>query len=412
MNVVIINKSDFRGGAAVVSFRLMNALREQGINASMLVCEKLTDSPNVHLAASKWRIKASFLEERLKIFLTRGVNRANLFKIDTASDGLNLYRHPLVKNADIICLNWVNQGMLSLSGLKKMLELGKPVIWTMHDMWCFTGICHHAGSCQRFESECGDCPLLSTGAFAHDLSYKTLLKKARTYKGIHFVAVSNWLARRAGKSSLLKTAPVSVIPNAFPIPSDIPISAPNPSNFTIVMGAARLDDPIKGLAILIESTKILKSKYPDKAEKMELVTFGGLKNPNALDGIVIAHRHLGVIKGENAIRNVYLSADAVISTSLYETLPGTLVEGQVYGCIPIAFDRGGQPDIIDHLDSGYLAEWNDDLKNAAENIADGVIAVMNMNKDVTRKRMFDSAKSRFDAPVIAQKYIELFNSLK
>ncbi len=461
MKVVIINKSDSTGGAAVVSRRLMYALRDLGVDARMLVTEKRHDSPFVHLAASPSAIKRPFLAERLKIFLANGLNRANLFKVDTASDGLPLHRHPLVRKADVICLNWVNQGMLSLKGVRELLRLGKPVIWTMHDMWNFTGICHHAGTCTRWQTTCGLCPLLGKGASTQDISFSVWNNKNTVYHPpttsaprLHFVAVSNWLANLARRSPLLATASLSVIPNAFPIPaaptaaaapietaptasspksdylskrgasaplpqaptpesgylSERRASAPLPK-FRILMGAARLDDPVKGLPILVEATKVLKERYPDQAARMELVTFGNIKDPAAIEGIAIAHRHLGLISGEGNIRAVYADADAVISTSLYETLPGTLVEGQVYGCIPVSFGRGGQSDIIDHLSTGYIADWDDDLHRAAANIADGIIWASRHPAAEIRARMLASARARFSAPTVATAYLRLFHSL-
>ena len=420
MNVVIINKSDFNGGAAVVSYRLMNALRRRGVNASMLVADKITDSPHVRLAASRLRINAEFIADRLPVFFANRFNYGNVFKADSASAGLPLHRHPLVLGADVICLNWINQGVLSLRGIGQLLRLGKPIVWTMHDMWCFTGICHHAGACRRWTAHCGDCPLLGKGASARDLSYRTLQKKLSVYdlsSRLHFVAVSNWLADRTRNSTLLRNIPVTVIPNAFPIEElHTPIRGKNADNdpsvpFRIVFGAARLDDSIKGLPILVEATGILKTNYPEESSKIELVTFGSLKNPRALDDIAISHKHLGIISGEESIREIYRNADAVISTSLYETLPGTLVEGQVYGCIPVAFDRGGQSDIIDHLHTGYLAEWNDDKERAARNIADGILWAMKQDREKICGRMLESARNRFDAPVVAGKYLDLFESL-
>lgn len=417
MNVVIINKSDSTGGAAVVSFRLMNALREQGIDASMLVTEKLTDSPFVHLAAPAWRSKIPFLAERLRIFLTKGVDRSNLFKVDTGRCGLPLHRHPLVRNADIVCLNWVNQGMLSLAGLNKIRQLGKPVVWTMHDMWCFTGICHHAGRCRRFEQQCGQCHLLGSGGRLDDISHKTLIRKLNSYgpqfPPVHFVAVSNWLAELARKSTLLRDMPLSVIGNAFPLAdAEAPLSTPNhKGTFTILFGAARLDDPVKGLPILIEATRVLKRKYPAQAGRLHLVTFGSVKVAGSLDGMEIPHTHLGPVSGADNLRKIYLAANAVVSTSLYETLPGTLVEGQAYGCIPVAFDRGGQKDIVDHDDTGFLAEWNDDPAIAAENIAEAVMMSFKAKRELMIPKMQDAVRRKFDYPVIARKYIALFRSL-
>ena len=67
--ILIINKSDSTGGAAVVSRRLMEALRAEGADARMLVVEKLTDSPFVEVAAPPEKEMIPFLAERLKISL-------------------------------------------------------------------------------------------------------------------------------------------------------------------------------------------------------------------------------------------------------------------------------------------------------------------------------------------------------
>lgn len=418
MKVVIINKSDSTGGAAVVSRRLMFALRDLSVDAHMLVTEKRLDSQYVHIAASPSAIKLPFLAERFKIFLANGLDRPNLFKVDTASDGLPLHKHRLVRDADIICLNWVNQGMLSLKGFRDLLHLGKPVVWTMHDMWNFTGICHHAGTCTRWQTNCGICPFLGKNASTQDISFSVWNNKHTVYGAgkspLHFVAVSNWLAGLARRSPLLANASLSVIPNAFPIPDSVATSSivrQNHDKFRILMGAARLDDPIKGLPILTEATKILATDYPETAARMELVTFGNIKNPTALDGIAIANRHLGMISGEDNIHAVYAVGDAVVSTSLYETLPGTLVEGQVYGCIPVTFGRGGQSDIVDHLSTGFIADWDDDPHLAAANIAEGLVWASRQPMAEIRARMYDSARSRFSAPAVAGAYLQLFDKL-
>lgn len=406
----------------MVSARLLNALRNLGTEASMLVCEKRHESPWVQRAASPSRIKRSFLAERLKIFLANGLNRDDLFKVDTASDGLPLHRCRIVRDADVICLNWVNQGMLSLSGLRELIRLGKPIVWTMHDMWNFTGICHHAGTCTRWKQTCGLCPFLGTAKSPDDISLSVWNNKKIVYDEalrlaaasgtrLHFVAVSNWLADMARSSSLLADMPLSVIPNAFPVPEQPVEKTGHGGRFRVLMGAARLDDPVKGLPVLVEATRVLRRQYPDEAEKIELVTFGNVKEPAALDGIAVSHRHLGVIGGEERIRETYLEGDAVVSTSLYETLPGTLVEGQVYGCVPVSFGRGGQADIVDHLSTGYIAEWSDDLPTAAARIAEGIIWAMRQPAPEIRARMYASARSRFDAPVVAARYLDLFRSL-
>lgn len=390
MKIALICKSDSTGGAAVVTFRLMNALRANGMDARMIVTEKKSGSPHVIEAASQNKSLVPFLAERLRIFAGNGFNRKTLFRIDTASDGLPLHRIPFVREADVICLNWVNQGVVSLKGIRKLAALGKPLVWTMHDMWNMTGICHHAGYCQKFlgpRGECGDCPLLEHKASKNDLSHKVWQHKRNLYDSvnINFVAVSTWLADTARKSSLMHDSDISVIPNAFDtttisLPTKTAVSD-NRDSARIIFGAARIDDPVKNHHTLVEATKILADKYPQEAKRLELVTFGSLKDPDALKGVAIRHTHLGRISPEE-IRDIYESGSVVVSTSEWETLPGTLIEGQAWGCVPVALDHGGQPDIIDHLSTGYLAPWSDNRKENALRIAEGILWGINNRNSV------------------------------
>lgn len=410
LRVTLVNKSDFTGGAAMVSYRLLGALRDAGVDARMLVAEKLHDSPFVMRAASPSRIRRPFLLERLRIFQALGYKRENLFKIDIANTGLPLWRHSWIRDADVVCLNWVNQGLLSIRGVEKIAAMGKAVVWTMHDMWCMTGVCHHAGTCQRFTAECGNCPLLAGRAKPHDISYEVHAEKAamNARANIHYVAVSRWLEQKARESSLLRDASMSVIPNAFPLDPSQPAPRHAPDgNITIIMGAARLDDPIKGLPILLKTTELLhKTGLP-----FRLVTYGNVKDPHALDGVAIPHRHLGMITSAERLREVYRDGDIVVSSSHFETLPGTLVEGQAYGCVPVSFDRGGQSDIIDHLETGYIARFNDDSEIAAHNLAEGIVwAAHHLSSEIVGN-MRRNVIERFSATSVAERYIALFRSL-
>lgn len=421
---VFICKSDLRGGAAVVTFRLVQALRNEGYDARMLVCEKLSDAQFVETCAGKWQIKKAFLKERLKVYLHNGRSRETLFKIDPASDGLPLWRHPWVTGSDAVFLSWVNQGMLSLKGVSEICALGKPVAWIMHDMWNMTGICHHAGKCTGFIHKCGDCPLLETAAGPTDMSRKVWEEKMLTYEGcrIKFVAVSTWLASRARESELLRNRDVSVIPNAFDIESgndDIRtcldetapgvLSAKGPVK--IIFGGARLDDPIKNLPVLKKALKIIRERHPDIAGDMRIVTFGEFKDPESANGFAIGHTHLGVLHGNRDIRRAYRGCGIVVSTSDYETLPGTLIEGQAYGCIPVATNHGGQSDIIEHKVTGWLAPWNDSPSIRAEEIARGILWAYEKCKspdfENIRLLMKTSVNKKFSAPMVARQIIQL-----
>lgn len=421
MKVVIINKSDSTGGAAVVSRRLLEALNQNGVEARMLVAEKLTDNPNIALAALPTLIKEKFLAERLRIFYQNGFNRKTLFKIDTGAEGLPLWKHPWVKEADAVMLNWVNQGMLSLKGLTKILELDKPVIWTMHDMWPMTGICHHAGTCNHFHRNCGDCPLLAGKASPHDLSFHVHSRKTGIYfnptlmRKTAFVAVSNWLKSKALESSLLKDQRLEVIHNAFDLtPSQRERS--EGKKFRILFGAARLDDPIKGLDTLRETARILAEEFPQEAGRLEMALFGTIKDPSLLENFKIPLVYLGTIKGEENLKKAYLDSYILVSASSYETLPGTLVEAQAYGCIPVAFNRGGQSDIVEEGKTGFLAQYDEDITVRSRNLAQGLVMAVKTCQDPlllekTQREMILNVESKFSYKTIADRYVDLIRKL-
>ena len=422
MRVVIINKSDATGGAAVVSRRLMEALRDEGVDARMLVCEKLTDSPFIETAASKKVIFRNFFLERLKIFTATGLNKKNLFKIDTGAEGISLWKTPLVKDADAILINWVNQGMLSLKGLKKILKLGKPVICTMHDMWWMTGICHHAGRCQHFQKKCGDCPLLERFASSDDLSRKVWEKKNRIFtdpllnQKMIFVAVSSWLKEKSKESSLLKHRKLEVIPNAFKLRElSTSYNGRVSSPIRLLFGAARLDDSIKGLDTFREATKFLKEDYPDISRNLEIVLFGSIKDTTNLEGFGLPVKWLGMLHGDEEVRKVYEESHILVSASSYETLPGTLVEAQAYGCIPVSFNQGGQSDIVESEETGFIVSYEEDMQSRARNLAEGIVKAYETINNSEKYRTFitkmkANVAEKFSYSQIAVKYISLIKA--
>jgi glycosyltransferase involved in cell wall biosynthesis len=407
MKVVLVNHSDMRGGAAIVSLRLAYALQEAGVDARMLVIDRQSDAPLVGVMGSKWRNKWNFLVERLGVFVRNGFRRDTLFKIDTGSHGINIATHPWVKDADVVCLNWVNQGTLSLRSIKNLAQSGKPIVWTMHDMWNCTGVCHHAYECQRYKATCESCPLL--GSKGRDLSTITQERKQQLYIGanIHFVAVSNWLAAKCRESSLMHDSDMSVIANAFPIERFSADRLPNSdygiddSKKVIVMGAARLDDPVKGFDQLIAAIHYISEQKPELARRLHLLLFGAIKDSSLLNQLTLPYSYLGIVSD---VATVYSHGDVVLSTSLYETLPGTLIEGQASGCVPVTFGKGGQTDIVEHLKTGYIADYKDPASVAA-----GIEWAIDAN--VSREFLHNEVERKFAASKIALQYIELFKQI-
>ena len=411
MKVVIINKSDSTGGAAVVAARLLHALRANGVDAKMLVMVASRPHGNeIEEYGNNRRGKFYFLAERADIFARNKFSRANLFKVSTAKYGFNLAKHPDIQDADIIYLNWINQGALSMHCIEQLCKTGKPIVWAMHDMWQLTGICHHALQCKNYMESCGCCPFLSSKN-PNDLSAKTLQIKRRLYKypNLYFTVVSNWLKDRCAESTLLRGRDVRVITNAFPVErykfdrqgtvADIPLGKK-----IAVMGAARLDDPIKGLEIYIDALNIIADKYKDVAGVLHPVFYGNIRNAALLDRIKLQHTSIGEIKNPDKIAELFRASDIVVSASLFETLGVTLVEGAAAGCTPVSFGNSGQRDVVEHLKTGYLADYK-----SAESLAEGIVwAVKN---PIDREYLHNCIHDRFSSQTIAQQYIEFFNEL-
>ncbi|MBP3349318.1 MAG: glycosyltransferase [Bacteroidaceae bacterium] len=410
MKVAIINRSDLRGGAALSSYRLMHALRHEGVDASMLVCDAVGSDTHVTNYAHPLLDKYHFLAERLQIFCNNGFSRENLFKVDTADWGRDLSHHPIVQDADVVLLNWINQGAMSLDSIARICRSGKPVVWIMHDMWNCTGICHHAYDCERFKQACGACVYLASQS-STDLSHRSWRNKKVLYAmpNLHFVSVSNWLADKCRHSSLLGAKKVEVIPNTMPVESFTYARKPNadigllPDVKVIAMGAARLDDPVKGFDILIDTTRYIREHRPQLAHKLHLMLFGDIRDASLLQQLALPYTHLGTIRNHQ-IADVLSHADILLSTSLYESFGATLFEGQAAGCVPVTFGNGGQADIVNHLSTGYIARYK-----SCEDVANGIEWAVTTSID--RAMLHNEVVNRFSPQVVARRYIDYLSSL-
>lgn len=409
MQVVLVNHSDTLGGASVVSMRLMRALVKLGVDARMLVMNASHPDMRVSELTPAWRKKACFLAECALIYAGNDFSRKDIFKVSIGRPGMPVHEHPWVKDADVVVLNWINQGMVSL---EEIARIQAPVVWTMHDMWPFTGVCHHAGECNRYIAECGYCPFLYNGTRARDLSVSTHARKQSLYqaKRIRFVAVSRWLAECCTKSSLCREADVRVIPNAFPVETYRFSSQGSradeglPHGQLIAFGAARIDDPIKGLDLAVEAL----NRLHDSGAKATAVFFGALRDVNALDDLRLPYVHLGMISSPERVARILSHCDVILSSSHYETLPGTLIEGMAAGCIPVAFLHGGQADIVTHASTGYLARYPD-----TADLAKGLRFALEqaLCGGITREKLHDEVRRRFSAEAVALRYIDLFHEI-
>lgn len=415
MRVLIVNTAERTGGAAIAASRLTDALNRNSVEATMLVRDAQTPQPTTLQLPRGGRrgvqLKWAFLWERLRIFVANRLHTQGLWAVDIACSGTDITRLPEFQQADIIHLHWVNQGMLSMNQIARILRSGKPVVWTLHDMWPCTAICHHAADCDRYTTHCHDCPQLVCPS-AHDLSWRVFYKKARAYSLSHitFVAVSRWMADRAHQSALIRNHDIAVIPNVLPTDEfhctdsqaarlALGLAA---EDTVVAFGAARIDAPVKGLPLLAQALAKVQTAMPGR--QVHLLLFGGCKNQSALHNLPCPFTYLGHVDGPEALSRIYSAADVLVNASAYETFGQTLAEAMSCGCVPVSFDRGGQTDVIHHLQDGYLAQYGD-----TTDLARGIEWAL--TSPPSPEDLRQSAVSRFGEATVAQQHIELYQQL-
>ncbi|MDD7632469.1 MAG: glycosyltransferase family 4 protein [Parabacteroides sp.] len=413
MKVVILNTSEHTGGAAVAANRLLKALRKQSVEAHMLVRDKSSQDPDVATVNRTWlQQKANllrFLWERLVIFLCNHFSRTTLFQVSIANTGTDLSQHPLVQAADVIHLHWINQGFLSLHDLQKLVSLGKPIVWTMHDMWPCTGICHHARECERFRQQCGQCFYLTS--HQKDLSTRVFRSKNRIYQNapLTFVGCSQWLTNRAKQSRLFIGKQILSIPNPIDLQRFKPMERKAMreqwklplDKKLILFGALNVTNERKGLSYLIKALHILSS------DQIALVVFGQVKSQVA-ERIPVAIHSLGYVSDEEKVATIYNAVDLFVTSSLEENLPNTIMESMACGTPCVGFNTGGIPEMIDHLSNGYVARYQD-----SADLARGIEWVLNHPEPAKlRETCIQKVKEHYSEEVIAGKYLSLYEQIK
>jgi glycosyltransferase involved in cell wall biosynthesis len=407
MKIVIISTFEINGGAAVAAKRLMCSLRKSGYEACMLVRDRQTEDPYVESVNTSWLKRKMyfilFCYERLVIFIHNCFSRKHLFDVSIANTGVDISRHPLVQDADILHIHWINQGFLSLKNIRQLQKLNKPIIWTMHDMWCFTGICHYAGTCRKYQYVCQNCEILKNGDIAQCVFEK---KRKNLRTGIKYVGCSKWIADIARQSKILQNASITNIPN----PIDKEIFTPKDKTLArqkfhlpldkklILFAAAKLSDTRKGISYFIDACKQL-----DK--DIEIVFMGGKIDESLINSFSQKTHQLGYLNSPEDITYAYSSCNVFVIPSLEDNLPNTIMEAMSCGTPCVGFNIGGIPEMIDHKENGYVAEY----KNA-EDLADGIIYCIE-NKEILSKKAREKVLANYSEAVVAEKYISLYKEL-
>lgn len=413
MRILIVNTSEMTGGAALAANRLKDALNNNGEKAKMLVRDKQSDDITVVGLPQSLRKQWNFLWERWTVFWRLHFLRKNLFQIDIANIGTDITRLPEFKEADIIHLHWVNQGMLSLNNIRKILDSGKPVVWTMHDLWPASAICHVSLGCQNFKTQCRRCKYLPGHGSDNDLSVRVWQRKKAMLKGRHvwFVACSKWLAGEARQSGLLKGQSITHIPNTLDTrvfckkdkgEARERLGLPAEGRLLLFV-SQRVDNENKGMSYLIEACQQLHAQYPEMARNTGIVVLGGHAEDleEQLPWPVYA---LGYVSDTHRIVDAYNAADVFVLPSLSENLPNTIMEAMACGVPSIGFNVGGIPEEIDHQQNGYVAKYRD-----ADDLAAGIRWVLDdADHDALSRQAVRKVLTSYSQQSVALRYTEVY----
>ena len=414
MRVLIVNTSEKTGGAALAANRLKDALNNNGVKAKMLVRDKDTDNITIVALPKSPVHKWHFLWERWCIFWHLHFKKQHLWEVDSASCGADITNLPEFKEADIIHLSWINQGMLSLKGIKKILESGKPVVWTMHDIWPATSICHLTLGCEQFKTGCKHCKYLPGEGSENDFSTKVWNRKKAILNNYHisFVTCSRWLESEAKQSGLLAGQRITNIPN--PIDTHIfhpkdkqeaRLSLSLPVNKRLILFVSqRVTNVNKGMGYLVEAINKLVAEKPEMQQNTGIVILGGHAEEVA-GKFSLPVFPLGYVSDSKKIANIYNACDLFVLPSLSENLPNTIMEAMACGVPCIGFNIGGIPEEIDHKKNGYVAEY----KNA-DDLAKGIHWVLDEADYQQLSKEAENKVSRcYSQQAVAMKYLEVYN---
>lgn len=436
MKITILSTFDNFGGAAIAASRLNKSLNNNGLASNMLVQDKKVNLPNIESIAQNWFQKKlallRFALDRYQ-FAFYEKNKAVRFIFSQAKIGIDIHNHPLIQQSDIIHLHWINFGFLSLNSIEKLFKTNKPVVWTLHDMWVFTGGCHYSRECKNYERNCGNCVQFLKNSTENDLSNQVWERKMEIFStaDLTIVTCSEWLAEKARESSLLKNKTIISIPN----PIDTAVFRPieknvaranfklSPDKNYILFGAVKISDERKGFAYFAEALSMLavrlsmfkygKSNIENRTsineyrkDDIEIIIFGQAQASD-FDELPFKVNILGKLSDLETIATAYSAATVFVSPSIEDNLPNTIMESMACGTPVVGFDVGGIPEMIGHQKTGYLAQYK-----SAEDLAEGIYWTL-FESDYQELVILSRLKvlDNYAEKVVAKKYQEVYQSL-
>lgn len=411
MKVLFVNTSDTNGGAARAAMRIMRGVQQSGVEAQMFVKHKNSQADDV-IPLSQF-VPADWVYRVCDLVAAKIKNKWQHYKWhpykQTKQDSfMSDLRSTSVHGAlqklhyDILHLHWFNLRFLNIDELTK---IKKPIVWTLHDSWPFTGICHVPYDCKNYESHCGACPLLGSEN-ERDLAYEAFEKKIRAFKNLnlHIVTPSKWLAECVKRSALLGQFPITVIPNCL----DIEVFRPYPcknehAKPVILYGAMHVaKDRNKGFSTLLITLQMLDKQ----GLEAQLIVFGAEAQELPMQFEHIEVTFVGYINDNYKLAELYSEADVMVVPSYSEVFGQTASEAMACGTPVVAFRCTGIQDVVEE-GCGYLAE-----PYSSEDLANGIRYCIEHNKDnILGKNAREKVMNNYTIRMVSEQYKQLYQSL-
>lgn len=412
MKILHISTKDFEGGAARATHRLHQGLQQIDIASQILVQNKAGDdraaiAPQTVVEKSIAKVSGILDTIPPKFYRQR---ESTPFSTQWLPDAV-CSRIARI-DADLINLHWIKDNYLQIETIPRLKQ---PIVWTLHDMWAFTGGCHYDRHCGRYVDSCGACPQLRSDR-ARDLSRWIWQRKFKAWNGVPMTIItpSKWLAKCAGSSSLFKNLRIETIPNGIDLQRYKPIERsivrellglPQYKHLVLFGAIEATSDRRKGFQFLQSALQSLSQS--GLQDKLELVVIGASQPEKPIDMGFKTH-YLGKLNDDISLAQVYAAADIFVAPSFQDNLPNTAIEAIACGTPCAAFKIGGMPEIIEHDFNGYLAQPFD-----IEDLARGIAWILEDRE--RHQQLCDRARAKaereFSQELQARRYTSIYTSI-
>ncbi|GFH99415.1 glycosyltransferase [uncultured Phocaeicola sp.] len=401
MKIVHIQASMPPSGNA--AYRLSTIMRNYGLDSYVLNLMPSFKKDNAYVnVAKRGRIFGKIVDYGVKKIKTFRIRKDVYFYTPLPAIGRDLVSMSLIMEADVIYVHWVS-GLLSIDNIENLAKTGKPIFFFMHDMWTFTGGCHHSMECEGYHLSCENCNMFEWHSFfpcAHLKSKERLFSK---YSNLNFISPSRWMASCAKKSFALRNKIVYTIPNVIdetifkPIDKKVVRQILNLPQDRIIITfgcVAGQDNPYKGWKYLEEAINRID------LDNILVVVYGSGYNQETVDNTEYPIRFLGRVYDDTMLSLICNASDLFVTPSLCESFSLVILENILCGTPVVGFDTTGIPELVKTGQTGYLAKFKD-----SDDLAKGIRSIL--NKEIT----FDMGQYRnsYSSRNIIESHIKLIN---